>query len=216
MIRVLIADDHKLFREGIKSLLKEENGITVEVEVSNGAEILQKLESQTIDIVLMDIDMPQMNGITATHIIKEKFPDIKILVLSSYSELKFILDVMRAGASGYLVKDAENMDLVTAIRTLVQGNTYFSHKIAENLFTHLRESPENKAELPEDIHLTEREKEILQLIAGEYTNQEIADRLFISTNTVFTHRKNLLKKFNARNTAGLIKYASTYGFFKIN
>ena len=211
LIRVLIADDHTLFREGIKLMLKEESDIKVEVEVSNGAEIVQKLENKNIDIVLMDIDMPQMDGIIATRKVKEKFPDTKVLILSGYNDLKFILAVISAGASGYLVKDAGNLDLVNAIKTLAQGNTYYSHKIAENLSEYVR-NLQIKPALPSgEIALTKREKEILQLIAKEFTNQEIADQLFISTNTVFTHRKNLLKKFNARNTAGLVKYAAEYG-----
>ena len=211
LIRVLIADDHKLFREGIKSILKEESDISIEGEVSNGKEIVQKLESQPIDIILMDIDMPEMDGVTATRMVKERFPDTQVLILSTYNDLKFILEVMRAGASGYLVKDAENLDLINAIKTLAQGNSYFSHKIAKNLSGYLKDLPNHKPVLPSDIHLTNREKEILQLIAKEYTNHEIADKLYISTNTVFTHRKNLLKKFNARNPAGLVKYAAEYG-----
>ncbi len=211
LIRILIADDHKLFREGIKSILKEESAIRIEAEAGSGREILQKLETNEIDIILMDIDMPQMDGITTTYMVKETFPDTKILILSGYDDLKYILEVMSAGASGYLVKDAENLDLVNAIKTLAQGNAYYSHKIAEKLAEHLR-NLQTKAPLPfGDITLTKREKEILQLIAREFTNQEIADQLYISTNTVFTHRKNLLKKFNARNTAGLIKYAAEYG-----
>lgn len=211
LIRILIADDHKLFREGIKSILKEESCIKVVGEAGSGAEIIQKLETNNIDIILMDIDMPQMDGLIATRIIKERFPDTKILILSGYNDLKYILEVMRAGASGYLVKDAENLDLVNAIKTLAQGNAYYSHKIAEKLTDYLRNSLSTPSLPLTGVTLTQREKEILQLIAEEFTNQEIADQLFISTNTVFTHRKNLLKKFNVRNTAGLIKHAAEYG-----
>jgi len=207
MIRVLIADDHKLFREGIKSILKEDSNIQVVVEATNGIEILQKLEMEPVDIILMDIDMPQMDGVMATRKVKEKFPDTKVLILSGYHNVKFILDVMNAGASGYLVKDAENLDLINAIQALSQGNSYLSKKIAEQLSAYLKELPGHKEIIHEQIHLTGREKEILILISEEYTNQEIAEKLFISSNTVFTHRKNLLKKFNARNTAGLIKQA---------
>ena len=210
-ISVLIADDHTLFREGIKSILKEETDIKVEIEAGSGEEIMEKLEKQNIDIILMDIDMPQMDGVMATRKVKEKFPATKVLILSGYNDLKYILEVMRAGASGYLVKDAENLDLANAIKTLAQGNAYYSQSIAGKLSEYLREL-QIKSTFPSlDVSLTNREKEILQLIAREFTNQEIADQLFISTNTVFTHRKNLLKKFNARNTAGLIKYAAEYG-----
>lgn len=216
-IKVLIADDHKLYREGIKSLLHDEEDIAISVEVSSGREVLEKLEQQPIDIILMDIDMPDMNGVEATKAVKLRYPDMRILILSMHDDLEFILDVLKAGASGYLLKSSESLDLISAIKALVLGSSYYSERVSSKLCDYLNHINQPVAASPkpaasEDIaNLTRREKEILELIGKEYTNQEIADELFISTNTVFTHRKNLMKKLNVRNTAGLIHFASKNG-----
>lgn len=217
-IKILIADDHKLYREGIKSLLEDEEGIDISIEVSSGREVLEKLEKQPVDVILMDIDMPDMNGIEATRAVKELYPDTRILILSMYDNLEFILDVLKAGASGYLLKSSESLDLTNAIKALALGSSYYSEKISNKLCEYLNQvnnvkpvpAPET---VPSDdkLNLTKRELEVLELIGKEYTNQEIADALFISTNTVFTHRKNLMKKLNVRNTAGLIRCASKSG-----
>ena len=214
IIKVLIADDHKLYREGIKSLLEDDKDIHISIEVSSGAEILEKLVNNPIDIILMDIDMPDMNGIEATKVVKEHYPDTRILILSMYDDLEFILDVLKAGASGYLLKSSESLDLIGAIKALALGSCFYSEKISNKLCDYLNQVNQVAAPV---IHtsdkpsLTKREQEILELIGKEYTNQEIAEELFISTNTVFTHRKNLMKKLSVRNTAGLIRYASKYG-----
>ncbi len=224
-IKVLIADDHKLYREGIKSLLNEERGIDISVEVSSGREVLEKLEQQPIDIILMDIDMPDMNGIEATKAVKKRYPEMRILILSMHDDLEFILDVLKSGASGYLLKSSETLDLINAIKALALGSSYYSEKVSDKLCDYLNQinqsatvaAPDGaevyaKPAPSEDVtHLTKREQEILELIGKEHTNQEIADVLFISTNTVFTHRKNLMKKLNVRNTAGLIHFASKKG-----
>lgn len=212
-IKILIADDHKLYREGIKSLLGDEEGIDISIEVSSGLEVLEKLEKQPVDVILMDIDMPDMNGIEATRAVKERYPDTRILILSMYDNLEFILDVLKAGASGYLLKSSESLDLISAIKALALGSCYYSEKVSSKLCDYLNQVNKIPAPVPSDdkLNLTKRELEILELIGKEYTNQEIADELFISTNTVFTHRKNLMKKLNVRNTAGLIRCASKNG-----
>lgn len=210
---MLIADDHKLYREGIKSLLVDEKDIDISIEVSSGLEVLEILEKQPVDIILMDIDMPDMNGIEATRAVKERYPDTRILILSMYDNLEFILDVLKAGASGYLLKSNESLDLISAIKALALGSCYYSEKISNKLCEYLNQI--NNSAVPATAnnhpHLTKREVEILKLIGKEYTNQEIADELFISTNTVFTHRKNLMKKLNVRNAAGLVRSAAKYG-----
>ena len=211
-IRVLVADDHQLYRAGIKALLDQEPDIAITLEASDGNAILQKLAQSPVDIVLMDIDMPGMNGIEATRLVKEQYPDIRILILSMYDDLDFILKVLKAGASGYLLKEAENLDLASAIKALAIGSSYYSEKISTKLCNYLTEVSPSPSPLPTDLpQLTKRELEILQLIAEEFTNTEIAERLFISDNTVYTHRKNLLSKLNVRNTAGLIRSASQLG-----
>ncbi len=212
-IKVLIADDHKLYRTGIKSLLENEKDIDISIEVSSGVEVLEKLRQQPVDIILMDIDMPDMNGIEATRAVKESYPDTRILILSMYDNLEYILDVLKAGASGYLLKSSESLDLISAIKALALGSSYYSEKVSNKLCEYLNQVNLTPEPLPVDGQpaVTKRELEILKLIGKEFTNQEIANQLFISTNTVFTHRKNLMKKLDARNTAGLIHSASKYG-----
>ena len=215
LIRVLVADDHQLYRAGIKAQLEDNQDISITAEASDGAAILQQLAQHPVDIVLMDIDMPGINGVEATRLVKKQYPTIKILILSMYDELDFILKVLKAGASGYLLKDAENLDLASAIRALAIGSSYYSEKISARLCDYLAEVTPPPSSIPADVpQLTRREKEILQLIGEEFTNVEIARKLFISDNTVFTHRRNLLSKLNARNTAGLIRSASQYGLFE--
>lgn len=214
-IRVLIADDHQLYRAGIRALLEDDPDIAITLEASNGATILQKLAHYPIDVVLMDIDMPGINGVEATRLVKEQYPTIKILILSMYDDLEFILKVLKAGASGYLLKDVKNLDLANAIRALANGSSYYSEKISARLCDYLTEVNTSSQTLTVDApQLTQRERQILQLIGEEFTNSEIANKLFISDNTVFTHRRNLMSKLNARNTAGLIRSAAEYGLLR--
>ncbi len=212
-LKVLIADDQYLYREGIKSLLNEEASIEVEIEVSSGGEIMDYLRYHSVDIILMDIDMPGMGGIEATRLVKEAYPEIRILILSMHDQLDFILDVLQAGASGYILKDAQNLDLPNAIQALGTGSAYYSEAISKKLADYLVQvhSPAFVANVENPPKITPREQEVLSLIGHEFTNEEIGEKLFISTNTVLTHRKNLLQKLNARNTAGLIKSATKLG-----
>ncbi len=209
-IRVLVADDHQLYREGIKTLLENDDTITVTLEASSGTAILQELADHPVDVVLMDIDMPGMDGVEATQRVKRQHPDTRILILSMYDDLQFILRVLKAGASGYLLKETENLDLANAIRALAIGSSYYSERISDKLCDYLA-NPTPAVPSADAPSLTKREAEILQLIAQEYTNTEIAEKLFISSNTVFTHRKNLLDKLDTRNTAGLIRVAAKLG-----
>ena len=213
-IRVLVADDHQLYRAGIKALLEHEQDIIITLEANDGAAILQKLAQQPVDIVLMDIDMPGMNGVEATRLVREQHPDIRILILSMYDDLDFILKVLKAGASGYLLKESENLDLASAIKALAIGSSYYSEKISTKLCDYLSDVTAPPPPPTDAPQLTKRELQILRLIGEEFTNVEIAQKLFISDNTVFTHRKNLLSKLNARNTAGLIRSASQYGLLE--
>ena len=211
-IRVLVADDHRLYREGIKALLEDNEDIAITLEASNGSAILEKLAQCSVDVVLMDIDMPGMNGVEATRRVKESFPKTRILILSMYDNLEFILEVMQAGASGYLLKETEHLDLENAIKALALGSSYYSQKIAEKLTSYLTQiNIPAPSPPPDSPALTKRELEILKLISEEFTNTEIAEQLFISENTVFTHRRNLLGKLSARNTAGLIRSAAQFG-----
>jgi DNA-binding NarL/FixJ family response regulator len=213
MINVLIADDHKIFRDGLISLMEESPDIRVVGEAANGNEVLQKLENVQPDLILMDISMGEAGGIQATQLVKEKYPGIKILVLSMHSESSYILKMLELGASGYLLKDAGKDEMLSAIRTVASGNSYYSSQVSAKIVEALTKKSQ-PSRRRDDIPLTPRELEMLKLIAEEFSNQEIAEKLFISIRTVDTHKRNLLEKLKVKNTAGLVKYAIKKGLLE--
>ncbi len=210
MIDVLIADDHKIFRDGLKSLMESESDIRVIGEAADGKEVVRLLETLEPNVILMDISMGDAGGIVTTQIVREKWPDIRILVLSMHSESSYIIKMLELGASGYMLKDAGKSEMLSAIRTVASGNSYYSSAVSAKLVEALRHRNKNVGKRT-DIPLTPRELEMLKLIAEEYSNQEIADKLFISIRTVDTHKRNLLEKLKVKNTAGLVKYALKKG-----
>ncbi len=205
-VKVLLADDHKIVRDGIKLMLQSQAGINVVDEAGNGLEVLNKLEANIVDLVIMDINMPEMDGIKATKEIREKYPDTKVLALSMSNDELHIRQMIQAGASGYIMKSAGRSELKSAITSIMEGKHYFSDEATQSIMMDLVKG-KNKSKTPEIVHITDRELEILELIVKEHTNQEIAKKLFISSRTVDAHRRNLLQKTGARNTAGLVKYA---------
>lgn len=205
-IKVLLADDHKIVRDGIKLMLEPQAGIDVVDEAENGAEVLKKVEEKVVDIVIMDINMPEMDGIQATRLLKEKYPELKVLALTMSNDDLHIRQMIQAGASGYVMKSAGRNELKEAILTIMDGKHYFSDEATQSIMLDLVKG-KGKSSTPDPIHITERELEILELIVKEFTNQEIAEKLYISSRTVDAHRRNLLQKTGARNTAGLVKYA---------
>ncbi|MCC5940389.1 MAG: response regulator transcription factor [Balneolaceae bacterium] len=205
-IKVLLADDHKIVRDGIKLMLEPEVGIDVVAEANNGVEAIEKLKDVLIDIVIMDINMPEMDGITATKQIKKVYPDVKVLALTMSNDDLHIRQMIQAGASGYIMKSAGRVELKDAISSIMNGKHYFSDEATHSIMMDLVKG-KGKPTSPDSVHITDRELEILELIVQEFTNQEIAEKLFISSRTVDAHRRNLLQKTGARNTAGLVKYA---------
>lgn len=205
-IKLLLADDHKIVRDGIKLMLEPQAGIDVVAEAQNGNEVLKNLEHQVVDLVVMDINMPDMDGITATKKIKEKHPNVKVLALTMSNDDLHIRQMIQAGASGYIMKSAGRNELKEAIETIMSGKHYFSDEATQSIMMDLVKG-KGKSSAPDSIHITDRELEILELIIKEFTNQEIAEKLYISSRTVDAHRRNLLQKTGARNTAGLVKYA---------
>lgn len=206
----MIADDHRVFREGIVSILENTEEIRVVAQAQDGKEVMEKLRKARPELILMDISMGEAGGIETTRLVKEQYPEIKILVLSMHSESSYIVRMLEAGASGYLLKDAGSAELINAIKAVAGGHTYFSSQVSATLVDQLvkgKKPPERKAGVP----LTRREIEVLRLIAEEYSNPEIADKLFISIRTVDTHRRNLVEKLGVKNTAGLVKYAIKHG-----
>ena len=207
-IKIIIADDHTMFLQGIVSLLDVEENINIVGKATNGIELFQIIENSIPDIILLDISMPQMDGIQVTKIIKQKFPSVKILIVSTHSNIQMIAKLIRMGVDGYLLKNEERRELLQAIETIQNGTTYFCKEVEEK-------NDDNNSKIKyETFQITElssREKEILILIAQEFTGSEIAEKTFISLNTVNTHRRNLISKLNVKNTAGLVKYAIEYG-----
>lgn len=209
MIRIAIADDHQMFIDGIKSLLKGNKNIQVVTEANNGEALLQQIANTPLNLILMDVNMPVMDGIETTKKVKELFPDIKVIMLTMFGTRDYIEKLLRAGANGYILKNTGKEELTTAIEKVMQGESYFSKEVTERIMEGLQGK---KTETnPMMVELTEREKDVLRLIAQELTSHEIADKLFISFHTVETHRKNLISKLQVKNIAGLVKYAVQNG-----
>ncbi|MCL4549806.1 MAG: response regulator transcription factor [Bacteroidetes bacterium] len=202
-IKVFITDDHYMVVEGIRSLLQNEKSIEWMGHASNADSCLAFLRKQLPDVILMDISMPSKSGIELCKEVKEKYPSVFIIGLSTFNQQSFIQKMMDNGASGYVLKNATQEELMEAIQAVAKGKTYLSDEAALSLRKYA------ESEIPV---ITRREKEVLELIADGLTNAEIAQKLFISTTTVDSHRKNLLAKFKAKNTALLIRTAAQLHF----
>jgi DNA-binding NarL/FixJ family response regulator len=213
MIRIIIADDHKVFREGIVSLLEDIPDIETVGQAADGPSTLQLLAKVKPHIVLMDVALGTSSGIATTQAIKKKCPEVKVLALSMHSESQYIVKMLEAGASGYLLKDAGSAELISAIRTVHSGDSYYSRQVSEALIDHLAHRGKTRTTGME-APISKRETEVLRLIAEEYSNAEIAGKLYISIRTVDTHRRNLLEKLGAKNTAGLVKHAIRLGLIE--
>lgn len=210
IIKVVIVDDHTIIRDGIKALMRDNEEIEIVGEASNGKELIQLLPNLAADVILMDINMPEMDGFEATGYLREKFPDKKVLVLSMLDHENYISKVFEAGASGYLLKNTGREEMVCAVKIVARGGRYLCSDIGFNLLNKLKNPTYKPVENQEEKQvrdLSQREVEILKLIADGLTNAEIADKIFTSKRTVETHRQNIIEKTKAKNTAALIKYA---------
>lgn len=204
--KIILTDDHTLFRTGLKNLLVLEPGFDVVGEAANGKELLALLETVQPDVILLDIAMPEMNGIEAADEIMRRWPEMKIVTLSMYGEEEYYFKMVSLGVKAFLLKNSDIGEVQEAIRTVVDGGTYFSQELLYNLVSNLKSSTENRLEIDE-ADLSERELEILLEICKGLSNQEIGDKLFISKRTVDKHRANILAKTNCKNTANLVVYA---------
>jgi len=204
VIKIIIADDHSIIRDGLKAMLEKNDFCRIVGEAANGEELLELLKTTTCDVVCTDISMPVMDGVEATKQIVKNFPKVKVMCLSMHEEAGFIKKMMEAGAVGYVFKDSSKDELKEAIQAVESGKKYFNQKLFDILLN--MESGGKEISV-----LSSREKEILKLIAEEYTNPEIAEKLFLSVRTVDTHRQNLIQKLDVKNTAGLVKYAIKSG-----
>lgn len=207
-IELVLADDHKIVRDGIMSLLQNEEKYVIVGEAENGEQALKLVEELKPGLVIMDINMPVMDGIDATRYITKNHPETKVLVLTMTSEQEHIRKMIEAGAGGYILKNSGREELISAIETIASGRNYFSDEVKDAIMQNMvQKQTRNDKIAGEPVPLTRREKDVLNLIVKEFTNYEIAEKLFISVRTVDAHRRNLLEKTGARNTAGLVKFA---------
>jgi DNA-binding NarL/FixJ family response regulator len=199
-VRILLVDDHAILLDGVKNLLEKEEGVEVVGVAENGEKALHFLKSNKVDLVITDFNMPGMDGLSLVNTVQRIFPDVKTIVLSMHDETHLVKEILRAGINGYVLKKDTHRELLKAIREVQAGNVYLSNDINKILITNLQNPDEGRL-------LTDREKEIVKLIAKEYSNRDIAEELFISERTVETHRKNIFKKTGTTSLVGLIKFA---------
>ncbi len=215
-IRVLIADDHTLVRAGFRSLLESVAGLEVVGEASNGREALQQIESLRPDVVLMDIAMSELNGLEATARAVKDFPNVRVIILSMHANEEYVLQALRVGAAGYLLKDAGTVELELAVKAVASGETYLSPPISKQVISDYVQRVSGEAESEPATgsqleRLTSRQREILQLIAEGYTTQAIAQKLDLSVKTVETHRMQLMERLDIHDIAGLVRFAICVG-----
>jgi DNA-binding NarL/FixJ family response regulator len=200
--RIVLADDHKLFRDGVTALLHKYDEFEVIGEAENGKQLFPILKNEDPDVVLVDLSMPELNGLEAIPMIKKDFPDVKMVVLSMHEDGNYIMKSVQAGAQGYLFKNVDEDELINAIRKVARGEKYFNPMVSQKMIDSMSKQTQDG-----EAHLTAREKEILKLVCDGLSTKMIADKLFLSTRTVETHRVNIMKKLNAQNTADLVKKA---------
>ncbi|MCF6169860.1 MAG: response regulator transcription factor [Bacteroidales bacterium] len=203
MIRLIIADDHPVIIDGLRTILKKEGEISLVAEVHDGAELLKLLRKQKADVILMDVNMPEVNGIDATRLVKKRYPKIKVLAFSQYDEKRFVKQILKSGANGYLLKNSAASEILQAIKLVHEGGLFLSSELP-SVFSGSEPKKRSSYFIPD---LSKREMEVLQQIYLEKNTQEIAGHLGISPHTVETHRSNLLLKVGVKNMAGLIKWA---------
>jgi DNA-binding NarL/FixJ family response regulator len=213
-IRVLLVDDHALFRAGLHLLLQNVANVFIVGEASNGHEVLRLLKTAHPDIVIMDVAMPGLNGLEATARVRREFPQARVLILSMYATSDYVVQALRAGASGYLLKDAAPTELELAVQTVARGEVYLSAAVSKTVITdylHRLKGDGKQTEKTTGVPLTPRQRELLQLIAEGRTSKEIAALLQLSTNTIETHRRRLMARLVVRDIAGLVRAAFRLG-----
>jgi len=215
VINLAIADDHKIFREGLKATLEDCADLNILFEAGNGIELVKQLAFKNPDVVLMDIKMPEMDGMQATAYIQQNFSHVKVLALSMFNEDKYILDMMKAGASGYLLKNAEPQEIIDAVFMVHKKGYYFNEHLSITLVKQFMGKSTINPKGKEDMELNERETEVLKLICQEKQNTEIADKLFLSVRTVEGYRTKLFEKTGSKNMVGLVIYAIKKGIIDL-
>jgi len=214
-IKILIVDDHQIMREGLCSMIEQESGFTVVGDASNGREALELIEDTYPDVVIMDINMPDMNGTEATRRITKEYPNIRIVALSMHSDKYFVTEMLKAGAAGYLLKDCSKNEIVEAIKTVADNKNYLCPEITGIILEDFVQNTISNRH-SEMARLTKKEREVLQLIAEGHTSKEIASMLHNSTKTVETHRVNIMSKLEIHSIAELTKFAIRHGITNLD
>jgi two-component system response regulator NreC len=204
--RIIIADDHSLIRQGIKAMIGQEAGLEVIAEVADGCELLNTMKKRLPDMVILDISMPLMNGIEAVAKIHERYPNVRTLVLTMHSNTQYFYHAIAAGAHGYLLKDDSDTELLPAIRTIQDGKIYVTPQLATEVSGEMAAAYHNDKDLPL-IHLTDREKQVLQMVVKGLTSKQMADMLCLSPRTIDHYRSSLLKKYKMKNSVDLVNHA---------
>jgi two-component system response regulator NreC len=210
-IRVLIAEDHSIVRDGLRLLLESQPDFAVVAQAANGREAVAQAKETRPDVIIMDVSMPEMSGLEATRLIKAELPQAHVLILTMYESDEYFFRALEAGASGYVLKKAATQDLISAARAVASGEAFLYPSVAKKLIGDYLRRLQAGTEPAGFGSLSDREREILRLIADGQSNQQIADQLTITTSTVQTHRAHILEKLDLKTTAGLIKYAVQHG-----
>ena len=214
-IRVILADDHEIFRDGFQIMLKKQNDVELIAEAENGRELIELTTTLNPDVVITDIKMPIMDGIEATKTLVQRFPEIGVIALSMFDEDNLVVDMLEAGAKGYLIKNASKNEILDAIRIVHDNGTYYCHHTSNKLAQMIAKSKFNPYKKVKSIEFTSREIEIIKLICAEHSNKEMAGELNLSVRTVEGYRDRILEKMDVRNTAGIVVYAIKHGIFKV-
>ncbi|HLX12919.1 MAG TPA: response regulator transcription factor [Bacteroidota bacterium] len=213
-IRLIFADDHSVVRNGLRSLFKSSKDFSIVGEANDGEAAIAIASERNPDVVILDISMPKLNGIEATKLLKQRFPAMKVLILTIHEDEAYINQMIRAGANGYILKNAEKNEILAAVRTVVNEGSFFGPDVSKMMIDKFiqRARTDKEEKVPSDQILTKREIEVLGLISQGLSNRQIADKLSLSLNTINTHRANIMQRLDIHETATLVRYALQHGF----
>jgi len=208
MIKIILADDHQMFIDGLRAFLKEEEQIQILGIANNGNKVLELFkEHLDVDVIILDIRMPGLDGIEVAKVLRKEYPKTKILIVSMHNKKKFIIELMKLGVAGYVLKDKSKEELVGAIHNVYRGNAHFGLEILNSI-------AKSEEDVSDKVELTDREEQVLKLIAEGYPSKEIAKKLYVALATVHVHRKNLLRKTEMENSNQLVRYAIRHGYIE--
>jgi len=214
-IKILIADDHEIYRKGFRALLKNEHEVTIVGEAENGKELVDLAARLQPDIIITDIKMPVMDGIQAAKTIREKYPDIRVMAISMYNEDNLVIDMLEAGARGYLLKNTKKAEVVQAVKDVFEGRTYYCHDTSERLIRMIAENKYIPYRYHSQPNFSRKEIEVMVLICKQYTNKEIASALNLSSRTIEGYREKIQEKTESRNSIGIVIYAIRHNYFQL-